>query len=97
MELSYTAISVNGVAIRLLAERWAYSSACCDDVLGTIERPDLILRGRRDTQVAVRTMPGGSYLMVTYRELSSREGFVISARVERRLDKRAVIWQARSF
>lgn len=97
MELSYTAISVNGVAIRLLAERWAYTNACFDDVLGTIEGPDLVLRGRRDTQVAVRRMPGRRYLMVTYRELTTREGFVISARVEPHLGERAVVWRARGF
>jgi hypothetical protein len=50
MEFSFTAISINGVPIRLLAERWSYTNACCDDVLGTIERPDYVLRGRRRTR-----------------------------------------------
>jgi hypothetical protein len=97
MEFSYTAMSVNGVPIRLQAERWSYTNACCDDVLATIEGPDLILRGWRDRPVAVRKMAAGWYLMVTYREVNSREGFVISARVERKVDERAVIWRARSF
>jgi hypothetical protein len=95
-ELSYTARSINGVLIRLLAERWSYTNACCDDVLSTIEGPDLILRGPRDTQIAVRRMSGGRYLLVTYREFSTHEGFVISARIESRVDERAVIWRAHS-
>ena len=95
MEFSYTAISVNGVPIRLQAERWSYTNACFDDVLATIEAPDLILRGWRDRPVAVRKMAVERYLMVTYREVSSREGFVISACLERSVDERAVIWRAR--
>lgn len=95
-ELSYTARSINGVLVRLLAERWSYTNACCDDVLSTIEGPDFILRGSKNTQVAVRRMPGGQYLLVTYEEYGSREGFVISACVESRINERAVIWRARS-
>jgi len=96
MDLSYSAVSVNGVPIRLLAERWSYLNACCDDVLATVERPDFILRGGLSTQVAVRRMVGGRYLTVTYRELSTREGFVISASVAPNVEERAVVWLARS-
>jgi len=96
MEFSYTALSVNRVPIRLLAERWSHTNACCEDVLGTIERPDLVLRGWRNTQVAIRGMVGGRYLMVRYREFSSGEGFVISARTGTRIDERGVIWRPRA-
>ena len=97
MELSYRVVSVNGVPIRLMAERWSHTNACSDDVLGTIERPDLIMRGWRNTQVAARRMAGGRYLTVTYRELSFREGFVIAARVTSSIDERAVVWRARGL
>ena len=96
MDLSYSVVSVNGIPIRLLAERWSYLNACCDDVLATVERPDFILRGWLNTQVAVRRMAGGRCLTVTYRELSSREGFVISALVASNVEERAVVWRARS-
>jgi hypothetical protein len=79
MELSYAARSVNGVPIRLLAERWSYTNACCDDVLSTV------------------LMSGGRYLVVLYREVSGREGFVISARVVSGINERAVVWRARGF
>jgi hypothetical protein len=95
MDLSYSVLSVNGIPIRLLAEQWSYLNACCDDVLGTVERPDFILRGRLSSQVAVRRMAGGQYLSVTYRELSSREGFVITAVVTSNIEERAVVWRAR--
>jgi hypothetical protein len=97
MELSYTVVSVNGIPIRLMAKRWSHTNACCDDVLGTIERPDLIMRGWRNTQVAARRMAGRRYLAVTYRELSSREGFVIAARFTSSIDERAVVWRARGL
>lgn len=96
MDLSYSVVSVNGVPIRLLAERWSYLNACCDDVLATVERPDFVLRGVRSTQVAVRRMAGGRCLTVTYLELSSREGFVISASIAPNVEERAVVWLARS-
>jgi hypothetical protein len=96
MDLSYTVLSVNGIPIRLLAERWSYLNACCDDVLATVQRPDFILRGGLSSQVAVRRMAGGRYLAVTYREFSSREGFVISASVTSNVEERAVVWRAHS-
>lgn len=95
MEFSYTALSVGGVQIRLLAERWPDTNACCDDVLETIEHPDLILRGRRGTCIAVRRMTGGGYLVVSYHEVGRREGFVISASVAANVDERSALWRSR--
>jgi hypothetical protein len=97
MEFSFTAISVNGVPIHLLAEGWSYTNACCDDVLATIQRPDYILRGPGRTQIAARTMTGGRYLQVRYRELSRGQGFVISASITSSLNELAIIWRARSL
>lgn len=97
MEFCFTATSINGAPIRLLAERWSYVNACCDDVLGTIEQPDYVLRGRNDTLIALRRMSGRRYLRVRYSEAGSREGFVIAARIVSSFDGRAVIWRSRSF
>ena len=95
MELSYTVLSVRGVPIRLTAEQWSHTHACCDDMLSTVERPDLILRGRPNTLVAARRMADGRYLAVTYRELGSREGYVIAARITSTVNRRAVLWRTR--
>ncbi len=95
MEMSFTAVSIDGALIRLLAERWSHTNACCEDVLATIERPEYIMRGPRNTQIAVREMAGGRYLTVSYRRWGSREGFVISAAITSSFDRRALIWRAR--
>lgn len=95
MEFSYTAVAIDGAQIRLLAERWSYTNACNDDVLGTIEHPDLFLRGRGGTTIAVRKMTGGGYLLVNYREVSRREGFVISASIATNVDEGGALWHAR--
>lgn len=95
MELSFTVVSVDGALIHLLAERWSYTNACCEDVLATIERPDYVLRGPRRSQIAVREMSGGRYLQVRYRRPSPREGFVISAAITSSLDETDLIWRAR--
>lgn len=97
MELSYTVLSVRGIPIRLTAEQWSHTNACCDDVLSTIERPDLILRGQPNTYVAARRVAGGRYLSVTYRELGSREGYVIAARITSTINQRAVLWRSREL
>lgn len=95
MELAFTVMSIGGVPIRLLPEKWVHMNACCEDVLATIAQPDYILGGHRRTQIAVREMSGGRYLQVRYRELSSREGFVISAAITSSFHELAVIWRAR--
>ncbi len=95
MELSFTAISIGGVPIRVLADRWSHTNACCDDILATIEQPDYILRGPVRSQIAVRAMTEGRYLQVRYRELSRSEGFVISAAITASFEELAVIWRAR--
>jgi hypothetical protein len=95
MELSFTAVSIDGALIRLRADTWSYTNACCDDVLGTIERPDYVLCGPGRTQIAVREMTGGRYLEVRYCRWSCGEGFVISAAVTPSLNEISVIWRAR--
>ena len=92
--------SVNGVPIRLTEERWShivmahdYMTDYYEDVLRTIERPDLVLRGTRDSLVAVRGYGPDRYLSVVYRELTHDDGFVISAYFVRRLNRRHVVWR----
>ena len=55
-------VSVEGVPIRLTHERWFHIvenhddvAGYYDDVLETIENPDLVLRGYRGTLIAVRS------------------------------------------
>ena len=69
------AVSVEGVPIRLTHERWFHIVENHDDVAGyydevleTIENPDLVLRGYRGTLIAVRRYGHRRYFMVVYRQ-----------------------------
>jgi len=93
------AYSVNGVPIRLTEERWQhivsnkpYMEAYYEHVLDAIERPTRILRGYTGALVAVLTLGKQQYLQVVYRELSRKDGFIITAFIARRVNRRAMIW-----
>jgi len=98
MDVAY---SVNGVPIRLTAERWFHIvenhddlAGHYDDVLNTVENPDLILRGHRGSLIAVRGAGQGIYLAVVYRQLSQDDGFIITAFFTSKVDRRKAIWTA---
>ena len=97
MEVAY---SVNGVPIRLNYERWYHIVENHDDlasyfheVLDTIDHPDLITRGRKGALKAARNMGKEKWLVVIYKELSKRDGFVITAYLLDTKPKGKVIWQ----
>jgi hypothetical protein len=94
------AYSVNGVPIRLTYERWFHITENHDDlasyyfqVLEAIEKPEFIVRGNRGTLKATKNIGKNKWLVVVYREISKKDGFIITAYF---LDERAkgdVIWQ----
>ena len=95
------AYSINGVPIRLTEERWFHIveshndlAGRYDDILATVESPDLILRGHRGALIAVRGMGRNRYLAVVYRELSPDDGFIISAYFTSKIDRRKVLWRS---
>jgi hypothetical protein len=95
-----TALSVEGVPIRLTAERWFHVvenhddlAGYYDDVLETIENPDFILRGYSDSLIAARGHGRKRYLMVVYRQLSADDGFVITAYFTTKVDRKKAIWK----
>jgi hypothetical protein len=88
------------VPIRLTAERWYHVvenhddvAGHYDDVLETIENPDLVLRGYKGALIAARGAGRGRYLCVVYREDSEEDGFVISAFFTHEISRRKVLWQ----
>ena len=97
MDIAY---SVNAVPIRLTYERWFHITENHDDlasyyfqVLEAIEKPDFIVRGNRGTLKATKNIGKNKWLVVVYREISTKDGFIITAYF---LDERAkgdVIWQ----
>lgn len=94
------ATSLDRVPIRLTHERWFHIvenhddlAGYHEDVLGAVENPDLILRGYRGSLIAVRNYGRQRYLMVVYRQVSVKDGFVITAYFTRRLDRSKIQWK----
>ena len=97
MEIVY---SVNGIPIRLTYERWYHIVENHDelasyfhDVLDAVGKPELIVRGNKGTLKAVRNIGSEKWLVVVYRELSKRDGFVITAYLLDTKPKGEIIWR----
>jgi hypothetical protein len=94
------AISKSGVPIRLTDERWCHIVENHDDLAGyydevllTVENPDFVMRGYRGALVAVRSLGRRKYLAVIYRELSRKDGFVITAFFTAQISRSLIIWR----
>ena len=101
MEVAY---SKRRIPIRLSPDRWAHIVEHHDDlagyrdhVLGTIEEPDAVARGKAGELLALKSMRDRT-LVVVYREVSRTDGFVITAFFTTqpgRVYKRGLVWQKR--
>lgn len=96
MDIAY---SVNDVPIRLTEERWEhvvsnkpYMETYYEKVLEAIETPTWVLRGYAGALVAVLSIVKRNYLHVVYREVSQDDGFVITAFLSRKVNRRMIIW-----
>lgn len=97
MEVAY---SVNGVPIRLTYERWYHIIENHDElasyfheVLDTIEKPEFVVRGNKGSLKASKSMGRRKWLVVIYKELSKRDGFVITAYFLDTKPREEVIWR----
>ncbi|MBI4787899.1 MAG: hypothetical protein HY782_12730 [Chloroflexi bacterium] len=93
------AYSVNSVPIRLTAERWYHIvenhddvAGHYDDVLQTVEEPDLVVRGYKGALIAVRGAGRKEYFCVVYREINRDDGFIISAYFTSEINRRQIVW-----
>ncbi|MFC1960270.1 hypothetical protein ACFLYO_06140 [Chloroflexota bacterium] len=96
-----TAVSKNGIPIRLTDERWQHIVVghselvgMKQEVLDTIAKPERILAGNEAELLAIHIVETGKWLVVIYRELEA-DGFVITAfltRRERSLNRRLQVW-----
>jgi hypothetical protein len=93
-------ISVDGVPIRLTDERWVHIvenhddlAGHYDDVLETVENPDMLLPGHRGSLLAVRSYGRRRYLVVIYRQIKTDDGFVITAFFADSIDRERAIWK----
>ena len=97
MELAH---SINEVPIRLTYERWYHITENHDDlasyfydVLETIQKPDFVIRGKIGSLKATRNIGKKKWLIVIYKEVSKRDGFVITAYFLDTKPKGKVIWR----
>ena len=96
-----TALSKNGISIRLTEERWTHIAdehgELADlrlEVLKAVEEPQRIVEGGDGELLAVREFDLGKYIVVVYRE-QENDGFVITAFLTRRirsLERRKQVW-----
>ena len=97
-----TALSKNGVPIRLPDERWIHlteghseMAGYYSEVLETLEDPDAIYKGRSGELLAAKKIHADKYLVVVYKEISEKDGFVITAFLssrKRQLERREKVW-----
>ncbi|MFN2455933.1 MAG: hypothetical protein ABR577_17115 [Pyrinomonadaceae bacterium] len=92
--------SINDVPIRLTDERWdkivdshPYMTARYEQMLDTMEDPEYIFQGHGGTLVAVKVLGKKSFLNVMYREIGDADGFIITAFITTKLDKKRAIWR----
>lgn len=93
--------SINGVPIRLTNERWFHIVENHDDIAGmafdvleTISDPDFIVKGWKEEMLAVKKLDS-KYLIVIYREIDKKDGFVITAFATYKINqikKRGIVW-----
>ncbi|MDT4968359.1 MAG: hypothetical protein QOJ64_3096 [Acidobacteriota bacterium] len=96
-----TALSKNGISIRLTEERWKHITDEHGELAGlrlevmtAVEEPQRIVEGGDGELLAVRQFDLGKYILVVYRE-QENDGFVITAFLTRRissLERKKQVW-----
>ena len=93
-------ISKSEVPVRLTEERWYHIvenhndlAGYYDHVLATVEDPDFILNGYGGALVATKLLGRRKYLAVVYRELSRKDGFIITAYFTSQISRRLIKWR----
>jgi hypothetical protein len=100
VEIAY---SVNGVPIRLTEERWEhivsnkpYMESYYERLLDAIEKPTCVLRGYAGSLVAILSVGRQRYLHVVYKEVSREDGFIITAFIAQKYNRKLIVWSQHS-
>ena len=96
--------SKNDVPIRLPRERWFHiteehseMAGYYFEVLETIKDPEIIYEGKYEELIAIKTIEEGKFLVVMYKEIDKKDGFVITAfltRKKKQLERRKKLWES---
>jgi hypothetical protein len=65
-------------------------------VLDAIEKPTFVLRGYAGSLVAILSVGRQRYLHVVYKEVSQEDGFIITAFIARKYNRRIIVWSPES-
>jgi len=93
--------SINNVPIRMTEERWFHIvenhdelAGYYDEVLRTVEEPDIVIKGYRGALIALKKF-NKKYLAVIYKELNPNDGFIITAYFTSKikLEKEETVWK----
>ena len=99
-----TAISNNGVLIRLTEERWSHILLTHQEIrandfnrlIKVISRPEFILKGSKGELLAIQKVPRKKlWIVVPYKELTKLDGFVLTVYFTSDLNwlfKKEIIW-----
>jgi len=95
-------LSVNNVPIRLTEERWLHITEEHSELAGyyydaieTISSPDVIYAGNSGECIALKTLSTDKSIVVIYKEVSSEDGFVITAFItskKNQFERRIKLW-----
>jgi hypothetical protein len=80
-------------------ERWEhivnnkpYVESYYERILDAIEEPTFVLRGYSGSLIAVLPVGRQQYLHVVYKETSRDDGFIITAFIAKKYNKRMIVW-----
>jgi hypothetical protein len=102
------AISINKIPIRLTQERWQHISVGHPEIaeyyfeiLETIQFPDAVYEGKFGELIGTKTFSelNNKFVVVVYKELSSDDGFVITAYMSNKTQefvKRKKLWASQN-
>ena len=62
-------------------------------ILDAVRYPEYILAGFGGSLIAVVVLGKSRYLHVIYQEVSKRDGFIITAGIRPRMNKKTIIWR----
>lgn len=95
-------LSKNEVSIRLTDERWIHITeehselaGYYFDVLETVQDPQAVYEGKLGELIAVKEIETGKFLVVVYKEVSKKDGFIITAFLTKRIkqiERRVKLW-----
>lgn len=91
-----------GVPIRLTEERWFHITEEHSEMAGyyfetleAIQDPEAIYEGKAEELLAAKEIEPGKYLIVVYKEVNKKDGFVITAFLTKRIkqiERRTRLW-----